>query len=536
MPIEDPIIGQDGAPVAVAAKRPQALKVGLAVLGAIVVVGGFLAWRFASGFGSATDAASAVPSDADVYVNVDMASFIDGELLDRLGRTFPDAFEEIGDGASALDELDAEMQRQYGLTVSGDVIPWLGRSTGIAMWDFDVTSSEPGAVLAVVKTRDGGATDRFLERLAGVAGGGTVGFHEGFAIWELDIEGETTVAARVDDVLLLAESRDPIKVGIDTKIGLSDSIQQNVRYIDALAELPDGPGMFTVYASGSLWNDIYDEALDAGVDPALEDLGRVESGIASMDVTDDGFRIDGIAHMDPELAAFYANDRLRDTIDSIPIDALFHVAADYGPAMDLYRDVLEDDPSLDREAIETEFGFDPISDGLDLLDGSFSAYAVPGSGAADMEFPFGFAAALGVTDPSRMQDTVDQLVAIAEENGMPAVSAGGFTYVEVFDNEPIAVGLDGDELVVAWNTDPAADRSGPSVTESTGYQHVAGALGTDTLAMYVDIAGLVTEFGQDLEPDDRAVADVFRELGVAWSASEDGVVSGSLLLTIDWTD
>ena len=539
MSIEDPIVGLDAAvqPAAAAAgpRSRRTLKIATAVVGSLLVIGGFAVWRFVSGFGSATDSASAIPADADFYVNLDLATFLDREQMQQIARTFPDLVNDAEASGDILAELDRRLDDELGITFSHDISPWLGRSAAIAGWGFDVQIGEPEHVLFVVTVRDGDAADQTLERIALAGGGGTIGFHEEVAIWEITLEGEARYAARADDVLLIGESSESVDVGIETTLGLTDSLQQNPNFIESLASLPEGPGNVMVYAAGSLWDQISERSLyTLGASTPFTDMGQLESVIAAFALSDDGVRIDGSAAMDPELASFYMNDRIDEAIKFVPTDAMFLLAADYEPVMDSYRELLGAPDAMEAADWESELGFNPITEGLDLLDGRFTVYGVPGrTPAVDGGFDLGVAGVLGLTDPTRMNATLDKIEDLITNDGSGVERVGDLRYIDVFGGPEVAFGVTGDRLTLAWNTDPTADAAGARVTENTRYRQLADSLGGD-LSLFVDIPTVVDAFGGAMDTEPAGAFAAIGGVGATWTSTDEGIVTGSMMVLIDW--
>ena len=540
MTIQDPVIGADGPQPEPARRSSPMPKILIGVAALVVAVGGLAIWRFVSSVGSALDAASAIPADADLYVNVDLATFLDTDLMPKIARTFPDLLDE-GDFDDPLADLDAEMQEELGITFTDDVLPWLGRSVGIGVWDIDVTTEE-AAFLAAVKVRDADAADQFLERLAGTQGGGTLGLHEGIAIWEFDDEGEAVYAARAADTLVLSNQIESVDTGIETAIGLSESLQQNVNFIETIEALPNGEGNALFYVSGALYQDMTDQAFTeaeaAGLDIDMDIFEGFGNAAATFAITDDGVRIDYTATVSGEFATLYDDSSLDTALGAIPNDAIFYLTADYGEAMDWYRDIIEDAANaegFDTDDVEAELGFDPITDFLDLFDGRFTIYGRPGDASPADFVDLGGAVLIGVSDPAAMSGTIEDITELIEgEGGLQVVPVDGLHIIDPFDNGVLfRYGVTDDALGFAWNTDPVADAAGPDITTSVRYQETAAVVGDD-LAMYVDIPSIVDRYVD--EPDAAASLDPVGPVGIAWSSDGVDAVSGTMLLMIDWVE
>jgi hypothetical protein len=538
MTFQDLVVGADGplVPAPTSTSRLPKILLGIAVV--VVAIGGLAVWRLVASVGSAIDSAAAIPADADVYVNVDLATFLDSDLIPRIARTFPDMVEE-GDLDDPLADIDEDLRAEFGVTFTDDVIPWLGRSAGVGIWDIDV-SGEDATVLVAVKVRNGDAADEFLEKLAGTQGGGTLGLHEGVPIWAFeDAANDTVYAARPADSLVFSNTIEAVDVGIETAIGLSDSLQQNVGFVETIERLPNGEGNALFYMSQSLYEEMTEQArteaqaagLDLDVD-LLEGFGNVA---AAFSITDDGLRVDSTAVVSPEVADFYDNAGLPATLGSIPSDALFYAAADYGQAVDWYRDVLDDLDGFEGADLEAELGFDPFADFLDLLDGRFALYGRPGDVRPEDFIDLGGAMLVGVDDPAAMRSTTNELTElIASEGGLEIDRAGDLHVIDPLGSGVLfRYGVSGNDLTVAWNTDPIADAQAPDITTSVRYQEISQAAGGD-LGLYVDIPSLADRYVED--PEDAGAVAPLGPLGVTWSSDTDGVITATMVLMIDWAD
>ena len=208
MTYDDRIIGlSDGTSPSTHQGGGRWVKTLGAIVAVIVLIGGFAAWRFASGFGASTDSASAIPAEVQFYMNIDLALLTDTERLQSITDTFPSI--SGGDNSVAEDaraEFDRLLKEETGMTVTDDVIPWIGRSAGLGVWGMSADTSVDPSVVIAVKVRDGEAADLFVERLATSQGASIIAVVYDGAVWGVDYRREGMLARAVVMRLLASDA------------------------------------------------------------------------------------------------------------------------------------------------------------------------------------------------------------------------------------------------------------------------------------------------------------------------------------------
>lgn len=150
-----------------ASKRGWVIGVVIVGLVVLVAVGAVAAYR--NLVGEPFAAAGAVPPDADVVISFDLLQVRDTDRINRLASAFAEPLADAGEIESAdvnlLEQIDEELSAEFGLTLTDDVIPWIGRSVSLAVWvPADLDGVDPDVLLAMA-VRDGSGAEAFIEKV-----------------------------------------------------------------------------------------------------------------------------------------------------------------------------------------------------------------------------------------------------------------------------------------------------------------------------------------------------------------------------------
>jgi hypothetical protein len=147
---------------------------GIAALGlvAIIIVGGiFLLPRL---FGADESAiAGVMPPETSMLVELNALNLANDET-NRIARAFEDVFNEADvefdaeDPGSGLESLDDQLEEATGLTVTDDILPWIGPNLGLGLVELDIEAmneGEPPQIIFAATIRDTAVADVFIEDL-----------------------------------------------------------------------------------------------------------------------------------------------------------------------------------------------------------------------------------------------------------------------------------------------------------------------------------------------------------------------------------
>jgi hypothetical protein len=532
-------------PVAQNSSR-RGLVIGGVVLAVIVVVAVGAALAYRNLVGEPFAAAGAIPSDADVVISFDLLQVRDTDRINRLVSAFAEPLAESGDVEPAefdlLEEIDEELEAELGITLTDDVIPWIGRSVSIALWippDFD---GDP-EVLGSVAVRDRGAAEDFIELLvdqATVDSGGTVERSQirGGNRWVITDEGETSFVIWLgDDVMLLAPNMRTINRALDARDGTS--LLDESAFNEVVAELPSDR-LVTMYFGPDFFQSITDlTAAFAAPGITTADVPALEAIGVGFTLRDDGIQFD-VAQVHEDAQDAVSFDIPAAAISRLPADTIGYFAFAI-PEGFLDEAIIEALRSADPLA------FDSLSEqadellGVDVFDSLIPAFAGDSLLAVVEEragliveqagVPLGIIGSLGVVDRPPVATALGSVEELIEEQGFTL--AGESPIIVVADgNELLAYSLTDDALVVGSPPAVVVDYLGGEggLTDSAIYRELDSALVGEGLSFYVDLErtlALVAEFEEDM-PD-------LPLRGVGASGRTDGrVTRASLLILIDY--
>lgn len=511
---------------------------------AIVVVGAiFLIPRL---FGADDNAiASVMPPNTSLLVEVNALNLVN-EDAQRVARAFEDVLDEgdvefdADDPASALEQLDDQMDEATGMTITDDVLPWIGPNLGIGLLELDIEAldnNETPQIIFAATIRDTEPADVFIEDLIDAIEdktGNDVDEVEygGALVFEVDsdFEDEQIAFGRSDTIFFIATNIDTLEEAIDAQNG--DSLAGVEEYQDTIANL-SGDRAITVYMSGDSIEEFANAAEDSpdfeGFDAdVLKDLELKGIGMAGM-VTAEGIRLDFVSSYNSlteeqqEMLDAQTDD--IKTADFLPESTyLFLVGQRLDLAWQTAVDALassginEDDFDEAMDMFDDMFGFNPNDDLIPLLNGEYSLAIVDsdeGLIAEEFDTDLGAVMMLGSSDGEELANLAEDFTDGLEDQDLNVDDSGNddVTIYEVEDP--------GGELVGAYGVSEdylIASTSGESIenlfngeanlADSDKFKDAWDAFPRGTIpVMYVDLDGLFAAL-EDVDPSVKDVADV----------------------------
>ena len=540
-------------------KRPKrAWIVGGVILGVVIVVAIASVAMYRNIVGDAFASTRAIPSGAQVVVTFDLLQVRDTSEIQALVDAFAEplaATGEIDAGFDIVEEIDGAWEEELGITLTDDVVPWLGRSASVAVWPdgSSFVETEDVQVLVSVAVRDTGAAEAFVNEVFAVAveqEGGTLETDsiDGRPSWSYypDDEWSDPVHVMLDDDLLLAA---PEEKTLRSALTASESggLEADEAFRNAIDRLPVDRAV-AFYVSADVVRDAYRDPSfsELGVtDDALDMLEGWEAMAAAMTLVDEGIRFDvvqtleagvgvddvwtGLAEGDlrfrdglpAETYGFYAvpipddyiatQMTLLEEMDPVAFEEVRSLGLDF-LGVDVLEEVL---PNLGREMV-----FAAVESTEGLL-------------ATETGFPIGLAFAFGVIDPAPVRDAVANLEDLAVSEGVPLVVEDGVGLIAEGGETAVAYTVTDEGLVVASSVGvltQVAERTG-GMTSSSLYQELDDAIPGDGLLFYVDTHRIYDQI--EWSEGWRGVAEPLRGMGASVAESDDGV-TGSLLILIDY--
>jgi hypothetical protein len=522
-------------------------------------------------------AANAIPPDVAFYFSLDLSQ-LDCDSLNPYIWAFSE--ELRAEGTCGLDELieelDAELELELGMSFSEDVQPWLGGSLALGFSNFNMDfygDIDDADVILAVEVRDPTAADEFLQ-----AALENMALESGEPLFEEEYEGATLFYTEVDeaspplvmsrsgDMLLFGIGKEDVKAAIDAQRG--ESLADLDGFNDAMSELPSDRAM-TMFMNTERYMEMLAGLMDQFGGLAPTDILGASGGAtpffgAGISLVDVGVQMDMVSIMDmDELPANWGAapqlGREPRTAAMMPEETyLYMVGAGLSQGIDMLEESMGEVEGLGdfRQAMflfEMMFGFDPL-ELFSLLDGEYALGLIPsGEGALvdELDVPMGFVVVAETGDPQAVLSFAGEFGESMENQGMGEVEilqrADGTLYqlVDMFSGQMlITFGVANDHFVLGSSEAVITDlfAGGASLAESERYQSVWRAFPREMHpVMYLDFQGVIAMARESMPPMAREEFD--QGAGQAWRAVEflaaasapprGDVVRSALILFID---
>ena len=301
-----------------------------------------------------------------------------GGMLSRL--------EDLAEFERLTDEAADDFEDALGLDFENDVMPWLGRSASLALFDFDEIELA-SEFAAAVEVRDSAAAEDAVEKHIDFSESerGTEFARESdgdFKIWADESANE--FYALSDDMLIFANARSAMRGVIRRAGGETErTLANDADFLAARAAMPDRrfasayldfeAALDSVWASGADTAG-YDADMEAFEDCMDEFFPSPDWIVGSAGWAERGLVFDFVSPSadSPDMPAA---PPLADASDILPSDTLGFMSFAFDPVLDNWRAALADyslrdlaDCLPDAEYYAESLGVDMSGDLADLLD------------------------------------------------------------------------------------------------------------------------------------------------------------------------
>lgn len=534
----------------VASKGRPWMALGAAALVVLVIGGGAFAFR--SFLSTSVAAAEVMPPDTEFFFSVDFLQLIEGDAL-KLNDTIISMIETSGEVDSRdilnvdglVREIDAAMSEAIGVDFTDDIRPWVGRTVSFSMSGFEsLTSNDLPELLLAVETRDGGASDLFLEDFANgleqatgvdvarATRNGTVVFT---ASDEFDFD-PALVFTRVGSMVVFG-TQSAVEGALTAEGGAS--LADNASFASVMDSLPSDR-LMSIYLNGAVFSDALES--EALVTDAFAGIGYDAVG-ASVSIADYGVRVETVVLGSEPMGGVTLE--MGDVTGDLPFDTLamfggWSVASYWEAITTALGGTDAEDLLADAEQ---EIGVD-VGSFLNLLDAPSALALVKttdGAMAQEIGYPIGLMALLGTTNPDEVEKQLEDLVGYARDNGLEDIAratfdSGTYWMVGPIGSEMAVVGVTERYLAAASSGSLATSiGSSPSLSDNARLVAVAEAMGVDpgSVVFFVDTQSLVELF----EPPPE-IAAALGPLGQMAAAYEMDVerAHGVFVWMIDYVD
>jgi len=545
-----PVTGSGDAavmdPIEPTGRTLRSSVVSVIILVAVIAsaIAGVVVWRNRNGDPFAS--ARSIPADTDFVVTFDALALSDSERLQSFVDAFALPMVEAGAIESYPDDLvaaiDESLRTESNFTLSGDILPWIGRSVSIAA---NVPKYDPysyGVVdfsfLVTADVRDRSSAALFVDKV----------------VAELSDEGVEMAATEIaglpgykfaDDyselsfVLVLAE--DTLLYGVEDDVaeafaardaGLS--IAEDAVFQQTMDRIP-GDSMVKVFVSSSFTDDFAEmNWAIAAPDMEMETSENYYEAVGiGAGLVEEGVRVNYVMVGVEDFGDVIPDARV---LAALPEDTVGFVSIDSEPGSEQLDEEAFAAAGLPLDEFSYQFGIDLVGF-LEALSGDFT-FAVTetrdSSIAEATEIPVGVVGTLGLLDASVFMDFLDSLELEATEAGVAVSTDGHVTTFGENGSDLFSYSIDDDLLVVGTGEDLVTDiatgaRGG--LLGSALYTELDAAVMGDGLVFYVDIQRIV-----DLVPLTSDEAAVFAPLrGAGWGGRSVGdVAEMEMLLLVDY--
>jgi hypothetical protein len=524
----------------------------VALLVVIIIAAVLIVPRLLGGGGDSL--ADVMPVDTTILVEANVANLLTDDAV-RVGAELEDAFDaaEIDynsdEPESLLEVLDEEMDDMLGLTITDDILPWIGTNLAVGILELDMEAVDEGEtpdIIVAATVRDNDAADAFIEDLVD-AYEDEMDYdfgddeYEGVLIFE-DEDNELAFG-RSDNIFFLAPSQNAIEDAIDAQNG--ENLTDNEVYSSFVGDLPNDRAV-TVYIDGQQLEDLVAAGGDVAreledIDPdVIEDLG-LQAMALTLAVVPEGIRMDSIVkveeYSDEQQALIDAQSDDANTIALLPDSTYMYIVAN---GLNLYwESVLDsldsaglpmDDVDEAMDQFDDQFGFNPADDLIPLLDGEFSIALVDSDeGMAAQEFgaDLGLIAILASSDMEEMGGIVEDFTDALGDQGLEVNDSEEDDYVlyevEAFGELAAAYATTEDYFIAGTGPEAIEDLFGDDdkLTDNDFYKYAMGALENNTIPVMFLNLGELLSLAEDIDPSVEEVNDVNPVTAVVAGARTD---------------
>jgi len=407
----------------------------------IVGIGGYiyrdqvLAWL---GLAPAQQVANMLPAETDFYLSVtpNIQNVPGYQNLKRLYFDNPEI-------QALLDEFEAEMSNEAGITYEADIRPWLGTELVMAAPDFSQAiqaqsnfNATPPAFVIATQTINKEASDQFIAKVLAEAAEDQEPFTDQLYqdvtlhLQQNQDSNERFVLATFNNFVVFSTSESMVKGMIDKSKGdETPSLADTDRFKKITGQLPAN-AVLTFYMELA---GIFEAALaESAVElPAsqVQDLEAFEGIGMAGTLQSDGIQLDVVASYNIEKMSEAMRASLKRPaspnaiLADIPAEALF-VMNGYNLKLvwDSLKQSLESNPDFSEQMrdMEQELGFSVEEDIFSWMTGEYAVVLLETTPPDEFSFPLGGYTLIGASDINQARSHVEKIVnSLVEGEGLP---------------------------------------------------------------------------------------------------------------------
>jgi hypothetical protein len=482
--------------------------------------GGYLNNLIGRLFGGSEPVAQVMPANTDLYVSVDFLKLVVNTDYDDIINAFAENADnpDIRNKQDIVQKIDESLDESLGVTLTDDILPWIGTYIGIGFTDFqmdDYGNPQMESFVVAIQARDKVKADEFIQKVISNQEDQTgenfdTEEYQGAIIYYQDLDYSQTSIARSNDIVYISTDFDNIKQAIDAQKG--DGLDSSAAFKDATSGLP-GSRVMTIYASPTVFDEI--TSTSSVSSSTFGALDIMDNAGLSISVVDEGIKLDLVTTYNLDQLSEQERQMLEEGGGStevaryFPANTLIYYAGNHlDRTWATYRDIIEgysssSDFEESMNMAEDQVGFNPDTDLLPILDGAYAIGFYEDNDSflnQNADVPLGF---LGVFETSQV-DQMNSLVAdftdsMDNQTGMRVNdnSSGDLTYYEVEDKLSgdivFGYGLYQHYLMLGTNGQllEQATQNSDSLSQNNKFNDVWGNFSGMKPMLYVDLAGII---------------------------------------------
>ena len=485
--------------------------------------------------------AEAMPPNTLFYATVDIFNLLDPAKLTRIARAFAPFYQQSDITASTEEEAIATIDSQFaelGLTFRTDIQPWIGRSVGAGILDFELQDEElvPTDYVIAAEIRDQTEAAAFLTKLIANYPAAYDGkpleqqLYQDVAMLVESSADPPFAISQSETLMLIASDAVLLQQAIDAQQGASLFTQFG--YTAAVAKLP-AERPITVYVAGSAFGRILTEfsaSLDSiGLSDAMRiaaqtrlqqlhdslperAIGAIVGVAGTLGLGDEGLQFDVASVYDAETISAEQKSLLQKEPPPLqaglmPQDTVFYLSSGglaqlWETNRNLLLGVDSDDDAEDAMLLmEQQTGFNLERDFISQLTGGMALGVYP---ASDGLFAMmngtqtGMVLTQDVADGAAIAQPVDQIgSALTGLLAVPVKQVEDYYSVAFLGTELAAYGVVDNGFVFSTHSENL--RQPPQILSgSAEFQEAMLAIPANmTLTGWLSVDGLASTFGSE---------------------------------------
>lgn len=382
--------------------------------------------------------AYAVPADAIMYGSVDLLQ-LQSPNLQKAIAAFGDVPALEGEDTDAVKSLEENLQENWGLSLTEDILPWAGQYMGFTVHSLemrDSSSVRDSKLVFLFEARDANAAKAFVPKFtAAVTEKDGIAFteevYQGVTLYVVEEDTEAPLnIAYSNGLVLLSNDVANLKATIDAQQTPTEQLANTPGFKTDLIDRSKQYVIY-VYIPNAGFKRYLEENEDAlpNAPSTLEGLKLMNNMSMIFSAVDEGLRLDlNVAYDESQLsaeqkAAIQIGTR-EATLKHLPANTLAYVVSEnFNLLWEANLRNAEDPEALEESmaALEKQMGFNPATDLIPYLDGELGIAIVPDEAGLLNEaygLQIGLLALAQTSQADELQATIEKFNAHVEDQGL----------------------------------------------------------------------------------------------------------------------